>query len=310
MNFISPEIWQTLITNHLTHLIKFQFQVTLWESWIDKADLIPFNTDFWHQLNVYVACDLDENASEEDGSTIHVYTVPFCNSSLVTSPSAVSIIAPSTIINAPYKKLQNLIVILDKKPSRSLKRFYENAESIVLESMLGHYSNILPFIRASVNPENICHLGFQSIRAVLTSEVFMQLLEQCPNIYSLNLHSSILVKMTNRFSNEKICLLLQKMIKQIQFKTSLEQEDFDRSTMQNFIQTFTNLECLYIHMGSSENIMIQLPIMIDRMKVLNKIFIKNVVNIPNGFIEQIKNLILDLKESYIRKEKFSLVIWR
>jgi hypothetical protein len=80
--------------------------------------------------------------------------------------------------------------------------------------------------------------------------------------------------MTNRLTDEKTCLLLQKMIKQIQFNDGLEPEDFDKQGMKRFVRTFTNLQRLYIHMKSPDDISKQLSIMIHDMKELNKIFIK------------------------------------
>ncbi|CAF4917151.1 unnamed protein product, partial [Rotaria sp. Silwood1] len=57
LNFIDGENWKKLIITHLKQLAKFKFDITLWNTSIDNINVSSFNTDFWHQLNVYIACD-------------------------------------------------------------------------------------------------------------------------------------------------------------------------------------------------------------------------------------------------------------
>ncbi len=308
MDFIDPENWKKLITTHLKQLTKFNFHITLWETSISDINLALFNTDFWHHLNIYVACDWMKGSFEEDGDIVDVYTVPFCRSSFTTSTSTVHAMSP--FISSSYDRIQTLQILLNEKRFRSTTRIYEKVDSIILNSLLRHNNDILPFLNMTINCNNIHHLGFSSVRGVLKPQIFCQLLQQCPNLYSLRLHSKILDEMTNRLTDEKTCLLLQKMIKQIQFNDGLEQEDFDEQGMKRFVQTFTNLQRLYIHTKSPDDISKQLSIMIHDMKELNKIFIKTTKTIPNGFIDQTKQAIVDLNECYIRKEKSCLFIWR
>lgn len=308
LNFVNSTNWQSLITNYLTQLAKFEFYVILWDASINDVNLSLFDTNFWRQLNVNIACGLVKGAYANSADTIHVYTLPFCDSFIILAPSARSVIVPPTT-NTSFNRVQTALISLDDKPFRGTTHSYENVNSILLQSPLRHRSEILPFIRPAVNPNKIHHLGFQSVRAVLQIPIFIQLLEQCPNIYSLNIHSKILIEMTNEFSNERVCLLLQKMIKQIQCEAGVESEDFNNPILKKFVETFANVERLYIHMESSENIMINLPFMIQNMNKLNMIFIKTRSNISNGFIDQMKESILELKDSYIRKEKSFLFIW-
>lgn len=101
--------------------------------------------------------------------------------------------------------------------------FFENDNSFKLESFTAHRTAILPFIGTSVNPEDSCHFRFQSVRGIWTAQMFNQFLELCPNIYSLKIYSKMLMEMTHQVSNEKICSLLQRMIKRIQFNDSIEE---------------------------------------------------------------------------------------
>lgn len=162
----------------------------------------------------------------------------------------------------------------------------------------------------SFNCNNIHHLGFDNVRTELKPSVFSQLLQQCPNIDSLRLHSQTLHNITSSFTDEKISSLLNKMIKHIQFNDGLEGEDLNEQSTRKFVQTFTNLQRIYLHIKSQEDILNKLPIMIRGMKRLNKILIKPARNLSNGFIDQIRESIVELKESYIRKEKSCLFIWR
>jgi hypothetical protein len=308
LDFIDAEKWEKLITTHLKQLRKFIFHITCWEISIDDINLAAFNTDFWHQLHVYVACDWFKGSFEEDGDIAHVYTVPFCRSFFLTTPSMVNVITPS--MNSSYESIRILKIIMDEKLFRGTKYKYVNVDSIILDSSVQHNNDILLFLNLSVNCNNIHYLGFTSVCGILKPQVFCQLLQQCPNLYSLRLHSEILDQMTNKFTNENTCLLLRKMIKHAQFNSGSVQEDFAEETTKRFAQTFNNLERLFVHMKSPDDILKKLLIMIPDMIKLNKIFIKTNATIPDKFIDQIRQSIVALKDCYIRKEKMCLFIWR
>ncbi|CAF1265235.1 unnamed protein product [Adineta steineri] len=210
-------------------------------------------TNFWHQLNVYIACDWIKGSSEEDGDIAHVYSVPSGRSTFLTSTTTVNVISPS--LNSCYDNIRTLQIMMDQKLFRGTKHRYINVDWIILECLLWHNSDILSFLNCSVNCNNIHHLEFKCVRAVLKPQVFCQLLQQCPNLYSLRLHSKILDEMTKKFSDDKTRLLLHKMIKHLQFNTGLEQEDINEQVMERFVQTFTNLERLFIHIKTPDDIL-------------------------------------------------------
>jgi len=300
--------WKQLISNYLKQLIKFNFRITVWETSLNQINLKSFNTDFWHKLSVYVACDWTDNSSEEEGDLVDIYTLPFSQSYFYTVISSVNILSAS--INPSYKRIRTLKIAMNEKSLGNTKRIYEKVNSIIIGCFVRHNNNIFPFLDVSIDCNNINHIGFFTVLAKLKPQIFCQLLQKCPNLYSLKLHSQILIEMTNKFTDEKTCLLLNKLIKHIQFNNNLGQEDFDEQTTKKFIQTFNNLERIYIHMKSPDDILKNLSIIIQHMTMLNKIFIQTPKNIPNGFIDQIKETIFDLKECYIRKEKSYLFIWR
>ena len=83
----------------------------------------------------------------------------------------------------------------------------------------------------------------------------------------------------------------------------------DEPKTKQFAQTFTNLERLYVHMKTSDDTMTKLSIMMMSMAKLHQTSMKTVHPLPNGFIDQIREYIVDVRDCYIRKEKSSLFIW-
>ncbi|CAF3827222.1 unnamed protein product [Adineta steineri] len=235
LDFIDSENWRRLITNHLKQLIKFSFHITLWDISIDDINLKSYNTDFWYQLNVYIACDWINGSSEEDGDIAHVYSVPSCQSSFLTSTTTVNVISPS--LNSCYDNIRTLRIMMDQKLFRGTKHRYINVDWIILECIIWHNSDILSFLNCSVNCNNIHHLEFNAVTSVLKPQVFCELLELCPNLYSLKLHSTILDEMTKTFGDDKTCLLLHKMIKHLQFITGLGRDDINEQFGKCKLQT-------------------------------------------------------------------------
>ena len=100
---------------------------------------------------------------------------------------------------------------------------------------------------------------------------------------------------TNQMSDEKTCSLLHTMIKHIEFNCDLEQEDFDESV--------TNLERLDVHMKSTDDTIQKRSAMLTNMNKLRIIFINTVHPLPNGFIDRIRESMVDMRECYICGER-------
>ncbi|UJR25121.1 hypothetical protein I4U23_006480 [Adineta vaga] len=239
-----------LIEKCLPQLKEFRFKyqtnadeyvTRLWET---------FQILFWldeHQSVIHYNFHMPKILKDWYNFNAHLYTLPYCDEEFHLATTTTCFTNASKY---EYQSIKHLNLHVNSKYySHLLEHFYfPNLDSLTITST--HTS--IPFIEF-INLSQLKHLTIES-DSISSKQLFSQIFLHTINFQSLKLSWRLLTELTQNFSNQRICSILQKQIKSLHLykRCTFKNEKDDQNPIEKLIEIFSeNLEKINIEFLNS-----------------------------------------------------------
>ncbi len=269
--FIHGERWEHLIRTYLPQLKEFHFKIHPHIDNINIQQLLGrFQTQFWRkEKQWFIHCDLDQPPSIGYTNTlwnVHLYTLPYSDEQFYLSLSTNTI---TNICKNEYSTIKNLYLSIDRYYDKKIieRYYFPNLSSLTIRNL-----HKLVSIDNLINLSQIEHLTIEQNNAISSEHFYSYILIHSRKLYSLELSWHTLEEITNNFTDQQVCALLNKQIKNLNLLNMIPNNDEDiRKRIEILSQLFsTNLEKLCLSVTSMDYI----PLVLNEMPKLYSVQIE------------------------------------
>ncbi|CAF3733890.1 unnamed protein product [Rotaria sp. Silwood1] len=209
-----------------------------------KQILARFRTSFWlKEKQWFVNCDHHHLPSigYDNYRDVHIYTLPYSDEQFYLCLSTQS---STNVCKDEYSTIKNLYFSIDNQYNTNIEAryYFPNLESLTICNL-----HKLISIDNLMNLSQIKHLTIQQNNIIHSTK-----------LQSMTLSWNTLVEITNNFTNQQACSLLNKQIKILNLTNMTPNNDEDnRKSIEFLISIFsTSLEKLSLNVTVNDNILL------------------------------------------------------
>ena len=194
---------------------------------------------------------------------VHSYTLPYIGEQFYLCSS---IKAVGNVNRDEYRSIKNLRFTIDcpYNPSIAQHYYFPHLDSLSIRNL----HKVTP-MDDLIDLSQVKHLTVERNNPMQAEEFLSCLLLPCTSLHSLELSWDTLLAVTNKFTDSRVCPLLNKQIKNLDLHNMISSSDDDtRAAIENLNRLFSaGLEKFSVSLASPENI----PWLLNGMSTLHSI---------------------------------------